>query len=182
LRVLRRTGPRLGPPGLRDARVRFDCGQRRAVNRDEYVEMKAGAWHLIGPRTVGVKRICYCDGGRHMLVNPVDREGHKVFPSAVSIEDVKPSAGAYRCPRRQPKGRGKQRSRSVEEILSVKRGQGAPAFVSPACVAMGPATASAAPPIAHRPRRFMFTSLRRNQSVWPVSPNPDLTVLDGGAL
>ena len=87
--------------------------------------MKAGAWYLVGSGAVVVEHISYCDRGWHMQINAVEGEGHKVEPRAVSIEDVKSSAGACRRPRRQPKRRGEQRSRSVEEILSVQRGKGA---------------------------------------------------------
>jgi len=60
LRVLRRTDPRLGAPGQCDARIGFDDRQRRAVYRDEYIEMKrGGAWYLIGPCTVGFEGVRY---------------------------------------------------------------------------------------------------------------------------
>jgi hypothetical protein len=45
-----------------DTYVCLDGYQRRAVDRDEYIEIKAGAagaWHLIGPGTVGVEGVSY---------------------------------------------------------------------------------------------------------------------------
>ena len=62
LRVLRRTDPRLGTPENRAGpRICLDGYQRRAVDRDEYIEIKAGARHLIGPGTVVVEGVSYWD-------------------------------------------------------------------------------------------------------------------------
>ena len=58
-----RPHPRLGAPEEGDAvRNRSDGRQRRAVDRDEYIELKACVGHRIGSGAVVIKRISYRGG------------------------------------------------------------------------------------------------------------------------
>lgn len=79
--------PRLDAPIEREARSGIGGRQRRAIDHYEYI----GSWpilHRVGSRTVWVERVSSRDGRWHVLINAIDRECHKVGPSAVSIEDM----------------------------------------------------------------------------------------------
>ena len=52
--------PRLGTPEYRDTRICTDGRECRAVDGDEYIEVKAGAWYLVSPGTVVVEGVSYC--------------------------------------------------------------------------------------------------------------------------
>jgi hypothetical protein len=49
--------PKIGALRCRVVPIRLDHGRLRAIDRDKYIEMEAGAWYLAGPGTVGVEYI-----------------------------------------------------------------------------------------------------------------------------
>ena len=144
--------PRLGAPGERDARIGIDACQRRTIDRDEDIVI----WpilHREGSGTIWIESVGYGDRRRHMLINTIDGECHKVGPGAVSVNNMKSSAIAYRL-LRDPKCGRKQRSQSAKRYCPLSVARVHFSALSPAYPCSTPMLTTTPRAIAHNPARF----------------------------
>jgi hypothetical protein len=81
-----------GPLGKSVARIRSSDRELRAVDRNEYIEMRT-ILYRVGPGIIVVEGVGCRDRRRHVLVDTINTKSYEVGPGAVS---VKPTSTAGR--------------------------------------------------------------------------------------
>ena len=79
--------PSVGAERGHEARIRVDPGQLVTIGRDKYICVRPPQYRY-GSRTIRVEGIRRGDGGSYRHDDAVDEECDKVFPRAVSIENM----------------------------------------------------------------------------------------------